>query len=162
MAVDWIKDFMKPEFIWAMVGLILLLMEFMLPGLIIFFFGIGAWIVAATCFFIDDISVNTQLVIFIVSSVVLLLALRKWLRSVFVGHTYSKQAGTQDINDLIGQKVTVTKRIAPPQAGAVELHGVKWNATAETVIEADQLVEITGQDNLTLTVKSLETEGKRK
>ena len=27
MAVDWIKDFMKPEFIWAMVGLILLLLE---------------------------------------------------------------------------------------------------------------------------------------
>lgn len=152
--MDWIKDFMKPEFIWAMVGLILLLMEFMLPGLIIFFFGVGAWIVAATCFFVD-ISVNIQLVIFIVSSVVLLLALRKWLRSVFVGHTYSKQAGTQDMNDLVGQKVTVTKKIAPPQTGAVELHGVKWNAAAETAIEAGQLAEITGQDNLTLTVKSL-------
>ena len=80
--MDWIKDFMKPEFIWAMVGLILLLLEFALPGLIIFFFGVGAWIVAATCFFVD-ISVDAQLVIFIVSSVVLLLALRKWLKSVF-------------------------------------------------------------------------------
>ncbi|MHC4858277.1 MAG: hypothetical protein ACYTBY_11000 [Planctomycetota bacterium] len=40
--MDWIKDFMKPEFIWAMVGLILLLLEFALPGLIIFFFGVGA------------------------------------------------------------------------------------------------------------------------
>ena len=152
--MDWIKDFMKPEFIWAMVGLILLLMEFMLPGLIIFFFGVGAWIVAATCFFVD-ISVNIQIIIFIVSSVVLLLALRKWLRSIFVGHTYSKQAGTQDINDLVGEKVTVTKTITPPQTGAVELHGVKWNAVAETAIEAGQLAEITGQDNLTLTVKSL-------
>lgn len=153
--MDWIKDFMKPEFIWAMVGLILLLMEFMLPGLIIFFFGVGAWIVAATCFFIDDVSVNIQIIIFIVSSLVLLLALRKWLRSVFVGHTYSKQAGTQDINDSVGEKVTVTKTINPPQTGAVELHGVKWNAAAETTIEAGQLAEITGQDNLTLTVKSL-------
>jgi membrane protein implicated in regulation of membrane protease activity len=154
MTVDWIKDFMKPEFIWAMVGLILLLMEFTLPGLIIFFFGVGAWIVAATCFFMD-IGVNAQLSIFITSSVVLLVALRQWLRSVFVGHTYSKQAGTQDMNDLIGERVTVTQTIAPPQSGAVELHGVKWNATAETTIEAGQLVEITGQDNLTLTVKTL-------
>jgi membrane protein implicated in regulation of membrane protease activity len=152
--VDWIKDFMKPEFIWAMVGLILLLMEFTLPGLIIFFFGVGAWIVAATCFFVD-ISVDAQLVIFIVSSVVLLLALRKWLKSVFVGHTYSKQAGTQDMNDLVGQKATVTETIVPPRAGAVELHGVKWNATAQTEIETGQLVEVTGQDSLTLTVKSL-------
>jgi len=159
--VDWIKDFMKPEFIWAMVGLILLLMEFAVPGLIIFFFGVGAWIVAATCFFVD-INTNTQLVIFIVSSVVLLLALRKWLRSIFVGHTYSKQAGTQDMNDMIGQKVIVTKKIDPPQSGAVELHGVKWTATAETDIEIGQLVEITGQESLTLIVKPLETEGKRK
>ncbi|MHC4554685.1 MAG: NfeD family protein [Planctomycetota bacterium] len=154
MAVDWIKDFMKPEFIWAMVGLILLLMEFALPGLIIFFFGVGAWVVAATCFFVD-IGINAQLSIFITSSVVLLVALRQWLRSVFVGHTYSKQAGTQDMNDMIGERVTVTQAIHPPQSGAVELHGVKWNATAETAIEAGQLVEITGQDNLTLTVKSL-------
>jgi membrane protein implicated in regulation of membrane protease activity len=87
--------------------------------------------------------------------VVLLVALRQWLRSVFVGHTYSKQAGTQDMNDMIGERVTVTQAIHPPQSGAVELHGVKWNATAETAIEAGQLVEITGQDNLTLTVKSL-------
>jgi membrane protein implicated in regulation of membrane protease activity len=95
MAVDWIKDFMKPEFIWAMVGLILLLLEFTLPGLIIFFFGVGAWIVAATCFFVD-ISVDAQLVIFIVSSVVLLLALRKWLKSVFVGH---RRAGNRHTSD---------------------------------------------------------------
>lgn len=156
--MDWIKDFMEPAFIWAMVGLILLLMEFAVPGLIIFFFGIGAWIVAAACLF-ADIGVNTQLIIFIVSSLVLLLALRKWLKSIFVGHTYSKQAGTQDINDLIGRKVTVIQTIAPPQTGAVELHGVKWNAAAETTIEAGQLAEIIGQDNITLTVKSLETKG---
>ena len=56
---------------------------------------------------------------------------------------------------MIGERVTVTHPIHPPQSGAVELHGVKWNATAETAIEAGQLVEITGQDNLTLTVKSL-------
>jgi len=42
MAVDWIKDFMKPEFIWARVGLIRMLLEFAVPGLSIFFFGAGA------------------------------------------------------------------------------------------------------------------------
>jgi hypothetical protein len=40
-----------------------------------------------------------------------LIALRQWLKSVFVGHTYSKQAGTQDMNDLIGERVTVTHPI---------------------------------------------------
>lgn len=156
--MDWIKDFLKPEFIWAMIGLVLLLLEFALPGLIIFFFGVGAWIVAVTCFFID-INVNSQIGIFIVSSVVSLIVLRKWLRGIFVGHTYSKQTGAQDMNDLIGERVTVTEAIAPPQSGGVELHGVKWKATAESTIEAGQVVEIIGQDNLTLIVTTLEKEG---
>jgi len=92
--VDWIKDFMKPEFIWAMVGLILLLLEFALPGLIIFFFGVGAWIVAATCFFVD-IGINAQLSIFITSSVVLLIALRQWLECLCRTHLFqaSRHAG---------------------------------------------------------------------
>ena len=49
--MDFIKDFLKPEVIWCLVGLVLLLLEFILPGLIIFFFGLGAWVVAAVCLF---------------------------------------------------------------------------------------------------------------
>jgi membrane protein implicated in regulation of membrane protease activity len=161
VAVDWIKDFMKPEIIWVLAGLLLLLMEFAVPGLIIFFFGIGAWVVAATCLF-ADISINTQLIIFIVSSLVFLASLRKWLRGIFVGHTYSKQMGAQDMHDTIGQKATVTEDILPPHSGRVELHGVLWTAQAAANIDAGQIVEIIDQESLTLTVKSLETEGKTK
>ncbi len=159
--MDWIKEFMKPEIIWVLVGLLLLLMEFAVPGLIIFFFGIGAWVVAATCLF-TDITLNTQLIIFIVSSLVSLAALRKWLRGIFVGHTCSKQMGAQDMHDTIGQKATVTEDILPPHSGRVELHGVLWTAQAATDIKAGQIVEVTDQKSLTLTVKSSETEGKTK
>ena len=63
-----IKDFLTPEVIWFLVGLVLLVMEFMLPGLIIGFFGVGAWIVAIVCL-MTDIGINAQLGIFIASSV---------------------------------------------------------------------------------------------
>ncbi len=152
--MEWIKDFLKPEVIWALVGLILLLLEFAVPGLIIFFFGVGAWVVAAVCLFVD-ISVNVQIIIFLVSSIVLLVSLRKWLRGIFVGHTYSKQDASQDLSDHIGQKVIVQEKIVPPQSGTVELHGVKWNARASTVIEAGQMVEVIGQESITLIVKPL-------
>ena len=66
--MDWIKDLLKPELIWFLVGLVLLIMEFALPGLIIGFFGAGAWIVAIICL-VTNININTQLIIFIISSI---------------------------------------------------------------------------------------------
>ena len=153
--MDWFKDFLKPEFIWALIGLILLLMEFTVPGLIIFFFGVGDWVVAGICFF-ANISINLQIIIFLVSSIVLLVALRKWLKGIFVGHTYSKQNAAENLSDHIGQKVIVQEKIVPPQSGSVELHGVKWKAQASTDIEAGQMVEVIGQDSLTLIVKPLD------
>lgn len=153
--MEWLQDFLKPEFIWALVGLVLLLLEFVMPGLIIFFFAVGAWIVALTCLF-WDISINTQLIIFIAGSVVLLLGLRQWLKGIFMGHVYSKQPKGQDLTEYIGQKVTVTETIIPPRTGKVEVNGVEWKAAADTKIPAGQMVEVIGRESLTLTVKPLE------
>jgi len=72
---DSIKEYLKPELIWFLVGLLLLLLEFAAPGLIVFFFGLGACIVAVVCL-LTDITLNTQLIIFIVSSFLFLLILR--------------------------------------------------------------------------------------
>ncbi|MCK4689902.1 MAG: NfeD family protein, partial [Candidatus Marinimicrobia bacterium] len=80
--MEAIREFLKPELIWFLLGLVMLLMEFVLPGLIIFFFGVGACIVALICLILP-ISLNLQLVIFIISSVILLLTLRKWLKGIF-------------------------------------------------------------------------------
>ena len=156
--MDWIKEFLKPEFIWAVIGLILFLLEFALPGLIVFFFGIGAWVVAGVCLF-ADISLNVQLVIFLVSSVLLLLALRKWIRGIFVGHVYSRQNAAEDIEECGGHKVLVKNAIIPPQTGSVELNGVDWKAQADCQIQSGQMVEIIRRDNLTLIVKPLKMEG---
>ncbi len=80
--MEWIKEYLKPELIWFLVGLVMLLFEFALPGLIIFFFGVGAWIVAGLCFFLP-LSPTWQLAIFLVTSVVCLLVLRKFLKRIF-------------------------------------------------------------------------------
>ena len=153
--MDWIKDFMEPKFIWAVVGLVLLLMEFALPGFVIFFFGIGAWVVSGVCFFLEP-NLNVQLIIFVVSSVFLLLTLRKLLQSVFVGHVSSKQKGNVDMQDIIGHRVMVQDEIVPPLAGSVELNGVKWKALSSEKIEAGRMAEVIDQDSITLIVKPLE------
>jgi membrane protein implicated in regulation of membrane protease activity len=152
--MDAIKDFLRPEIIWFLVGLVLLILEFILPGLIIAFFGVGAWIVALICL-LTDISLNTQLIIFIISSVLSLLCLRKWLKGVFLGHTGSKQNLKENLEEFIGQKAVVKEKIMPKAGGKVEFHGTNWLAQADEEIAEGATVQIIGKDNITLKVKSI-------
>ena len=152
--MDAIKEFLKPEIIWFLVGLALLIMEFMLPGLIIAFFGVGACIVAIVCL-ITDIGINAQLTIFMVSSVLSLLCLRKWLKGIFFGHVKSKQDMTEDIKEFIGERAIVKEKITPKTTGKVELHGTNWVAEADEEIAEGTTVEIIGKENITLKVQVL-------
>jgi membrane protein implicated in regulation of membrane protease activity len=155
--MDTIKDFLRPEIIWFLIGLALLIMEFVLPGLIIAFFGIGAWIVALVCLFSNYVqdSVNVQLTIFILSSVLSLMCLRKWLKGVFLGHAVSKQNLKENLEEFIGQKAVVKEKITPKAGGKVEFHGTNWAAEADEEIAEGAVVEIIGKDNITLKVKLL-------
>lgn len=152
--MDSLKEFLKPELIWFLVGLALLLMEFAIPGLIVFFFGVGAWIVAVVCLF-TEISLNWQLGIFIGSSVLSLVLLRSWVKGIFLGHVTSKQDLTEELQDFIGERAVVKAAITPKRPGKVELHGTNWEAEADVEIPEGTDVEIVGKDNLTLKVKAL-------
>lgn len=151
---DSIKEYLRPEVIWFLVGLALLILELAMPGLIVFFFGVGACVVAIVCL-VTQIGINVQLIIFICASVLSLLLLRKWLKGLFLGHTASKQNLRENLEDFIGQHAVVKERIVPKAGGKVELHGTNWTAQADQEIAEGTVVEIIGKDNLTLKVKAL-------
>ncbi|MHC4426859.1 MAG: NfeD family protein [Planctomycetota bacterium] len=152
--MDAIKDFLKPEIIWFLIGLALLILEFAMPGLIIAFFGVGACIVAIVCM-ITDIGINTQLIVFTASSVLSLLCLRKWLKGIFIGHVKSKQDMTEDLKEFVGERAVVKEKITLKAGGRVELHGTDWDAVADEEIAEGAMVEIVGKENITLKVKVL-------
>lgn len=152
--MDGLKAFLKPEVIWFLIGLALLLLEFIMPGLVIFFFGVGACIVALVCL-LTDISINVQLVIFIVSSVLSLLLLRRWLKGMFMGHVVSKQDLKANLEEFVGQKAVVKEKILPKAGGKVEFRGTNWVAEADEEIAEGTVVEIIGKDNITLKVKAI-------
>ena len=156
MNADMIRDFLRPELIWFLIGLVLLVIEFIMPGFIIGFFGAGAWIVAIVCFFSVYVqsSINVQLILFIIASVMSLLLLRKWLKGVFIGHVKSLQDTTQDLKEFIGERAVVKEKITPKAGGKVELHGTNWEAEADEEIAEGAVVRIVGKDNITLKVKT--------
>ena len=140
-----LKEWLKPELIWFLSGLIMLLSEFAMPGLIIFFFGIGAWLVALICLF-TDISINIQLTLFLIASILLLVSLRKWLKNIFVGRTDPKESTDELLQEFVGGKAVVIREIDPQTGGKVEFHGTNWNAESDEIIDQGTSVQIIGKN----------------
>ncbi len=147
--MESLNEWLKPEIIWFVLGLVLLIMEFTSPGLIIAFFGLGAWIVAGVCFFID-ISLTTQLTIFLVSSVLSLITLRKGLRKVFRLDSFVDQ---NEEDDFLGHPAVVTKKISPTKPGKVEFKGADWEAESESELDVGTPVTIIGRESIKFIVK---------
>ena len=147
-----LKDWLKPELIWFVVGLIFLLVEFAHPGVIIVFFGLGAWLVALLSLFLD-FSVNLQLVIFILSSLMLLIIFRRKFQSLF----HKQQDNEMDETDaeFIGKKARVIEEISPNKDGKIEFRGTQWEAEAEETLKKGTAVEIIDKRSITLKVKSI-------
>jgi len=151
---DTMDEWLKPELIWFVIGLILIILEFLIPGLITIFFGIGAWIVSVICLFLD-ISLNLQLSIFLISSVLLLVSLRKWFKTLFTRKPGTGRAEDEVADEFIGRKAVVTEKITPNRKGRVEFRGSYWTAESYETIPEGASVEILDKDNITLIVKSL-------
>ena len=155
--METMTEWLNPPVVWFVIGFILILMEFGIPGLITLFFGIGAWIVAILTLFID-MSIDIQLLIFIIISVVSLVLLRKHFKKLYKSKMDKNQFGPDELEEFIGHKAEVIKEISPNIAGKIEFHGTLWNAESQEKIIKGEIVEIVEKNNLTLIVKSLKKE----
>ncbi len=149
-----LETWLNPPVVWFLIGLLLMLLEFVGPGIVIVFFGIGAWAVALLCLFANP-SLNAQLALFLVVSVTLLGLLRRRFQMLF--HKGMAPTSTEEevLEEFIGKRATVTEKIAPNVVGKVEFRGTYWEAEADQLIPKGALVEIVGKTNLTLKVKSI-------
>jgi len=140
--------------IWFLVGVAFLIAELMMPAFILIFFTAGCWI-AAIVVWLFDIELTSQILIFLVASLILLFTLRKYSLKIFKGKTHG------DIDDLytdskIGKTAIVTKKITPNVPGEIKAMGSFWRATANEEIEEGQSVLIEAKDSedgLTFKVK---------
>jgi membrane protein implicated in regulation of membrane protease activity len=152
--METLNDWLRPEIVWFVIGFVFLLLEFVSPGVVIIFFGFGAWVVALTTLAFD-ISLNLQLMIFMVVSVLLLISLRRWFKELF--HRDSEQASERSEieGEFIGKRARVLQEIKPNVPGKIEFRGSSWIAEADEAIRKGATVEILSKTNITLTVKAL-------
>ena len=142
----------SPVLAWFLIGIVFYAIELVLPGFIVFFFGIGAWCTALAVYLMD-ISIAAQLGIFLLTSLVTLFLLRKYIQTVFIGSAQHDDASVQA--KPVADTGIVTEDIVPPAKGRVKYGGSFWKAVAEEPISVGTTVKIVGQDNLEVTVRPL-------
>lgn len=136
---------------WFIVGVVFALLELALPGLIVVFFALGAFVTAILSLFID-MGVTVQIIVFVSVSILSLIFLRKKIKSRFFQE--QKEIDTDD-DDLIGHQVIVTKEISPSHDGKVEFKGAAWSAKSDDTIDKGETVQIIGKDSIKLIVKPI-------
>jgi len=143
-----------PEIVWFLVGLVLMILEFAAPGVVLIFFGTAAWIVALTTYMGLTGSLASQLILFSISTIALLVGLRKWIRDKFVGHVSDVQNLEVDLDEFTGKSAIVLEDIEPGrQGGKVEFKGADWSARSDETIKKGETGIISGMDGLTLIIK---------
>lgn len=135
--------------IWFLFGVAFYVLELAFPGLIIFFFGIGAWCTAFALFFLD-ISLSVQLGIFIITSLLSMFALRSVLKKIFLG---DRKTEGEVLPMFAPASGVVVEAIVPPAEGKVKYSGSYWQACADEPVEEGTVVEIVEQKDLLVKVR---------
>lgn len=143
-------NFQNAAVIWFILGFIFFIFEFILPGFILFFFAVGAWVVALACL-LFDIPINLQLIIFVSVSIVTILLLRKWLK----GLVFGKKSSSEIEDEIVGKTAKAESFIGPGNDGRIEFKGTSWSARSEDIIQPGEIVSIVGNESILLIVKSL-------
>jgi membrane protein implicated in regulation of membrane protease activity len=145
--------FERPELLWFLIGLILFLLELVVPGFVIFFFGVGAWVTALVCLVITPVKdmTNLQIIIFAITSVLSLIALRKIIQKKFF---YSKGNNSEAVEDeFTGKEGIAITDFGKDKKGKVEFKGTRWNAESNSEIKENQAVIVISKESLVLKVE---------
>ena len=144
---------MSCAWLWVYVGIGLMLLELVVPGFILCFFGLSAATTGVLRFlFGEGFDLAWQLAAFSALSVAYIVLLRRWFKRSLVG---DKAGDLALASEYVGRTGKVTAAIAPPLAGRVLLGDAEWTAEADCPLAAGADVKVIEQKNLTLKVEAV-------
>ena len=128
--------------IWFLIGTGFLIAEFIMPTFIMFFFAIGAVIVSiVTAFY--DLSINSQIILFALSSVISLVLLRNYMKNIFKGNESKGEDKYFDTSIDSNKNIAiVSKTIEPNSFGEIKYKGTFYKAQSENSIDEGKIVKV--------------------
>jgi membrane protein implicated in regulation of membrane protease activity len=143
-----------PALVWFLIGVGLALLELAVPGVILIFFGVGAWIAAFTTWAGLTPGPQGQLLVFAAASVLLLVGLRKWIHGWLYGHVSDVQDLTANLDEFTGKPVEVLEDVIPGRPGGrVEFKGATWSASSHESLRKGESAVIERVDGIELVIK---------
>ncbi len=146
---------MSVELIWIVLGIGMILAEFVVPGLIVIFFGIGALIVGLLAWWGLLTDTTYQLWLFGLLSGGLLLTLRNRFKAWFQGGSLVADTDTPD-DDYVGHYATILEGFENGTSfGKVSYRDAHWNAktTDNDSLATGDRVLISGRQGSTLIIQ---------
>jgi membrane protein implicated in regulation of membrane protease activity len=115
--------------LWFTIGIVFIISELFIPGFTIFFFGCGAILTGIASFFLPQVADGyyIQLLLWLSSSLLSLIFLRKRFSNTFSGKLHKNQTDA-----FFGKTAKVIDAISPGKSGRISIGGTTWKA--ETLI----------------------------
>jgi len=134
--------------VWIIAGLVLTVLEMIVPGLVIIWFGIAGVVTGILAFFVPNQFV--QFSVFVVLSGLMVVFSQRIARRIT--HAEPELVGA---NRWVGTVGRVIADIRPPEFGRVKVHGEEWRATATCEIPAGGTVRVVAVTGTHLAVESV-------
>ena len=141
--------------LWLGSGIFLMAIEFLVPGLVLVFVGLGSLTVVFGMHFGYIDGILQQFITFFISSIIYLLTLRFLVLRFFTSVT--RKENIDEDEEVMGSIVEIVADINSGEFGRVEHSGSSWQARAEgdqTILKGEQ-VKIIGRDNITWIVQKI-------
>ena len=133
--------------IWILVAAIFFIGELITMGFFLLWFGVGASVSEVLNYL--GFSETTQIIAFILVSIVLLAASRPFAKRITQGLPSKKATSDR----LIGEKGIVIEDISPDNGGIVKIGGDIWRAISDQKISKDERILVEKIKGVTLVVK---------
>lgn len=139
---------------WMAFGAVLMILEIMMPGVLLFWFGAAGFLTGLLMQFVT-IEVDRQALAFAVISFVLVIPVRK----IYGRMRYDEEGAAASLNnfgaDMIGRQASVSEAIKNGR-GAVSLGDTRWLVRCSQDAAVGDVVRITGVESSTLLVERVD------
>lgn len=138
---------LNPVWVWAIIGIVLIIIEMVSVTFFFAFIGMGA-LITALAVYLGVKTISIQIIIFCLTSILMVALFRKTAKKLFAGHSDMKP-------DYVDEKVEVIEDILPGRDGSVKYRGSKWIAYSEDlkIIPAGTIVKVIASEGIKLKVE---------
>lgn len=143
-------SFLSLVITWAVIGIVLIVIDIATTTFILVFFGIGALITAVVTWIGITPQLGGQVVVFSITSLITMMLFRKTAQRFF-----GRSVKELEYTEYIGQKALVTESIPAGREGRIKYRGTEWIAFSDLSDEIPEgsMVRIEAVDGIKLKVR---------